>query len=100
MESELAAPAYNLLDNTAPWDDSQPVCGHWRIQVTPRTTGIAGFEIATAWHINTMPPEEAAARLRDRMSGGAEPMIDFARNTDAGTPQNYRSPVSSDAHST
>ena len=36
----------------------------WHIEILPRVTGTAGFEWATGWHINPVPPEQAAAYLR------------------------------------
>lgn len=36
----------------------------WRLEVVPRTSEIAGFELATGAYINTLPPEQAAERLR------------------------------------
>ena len=37
---------------------------HWYVQLFPRTAVIAGFEIGSGSAINTVDPEEAAARLR------------------------------------
>lgn len=48
--------AYNLMlidDGTA-----------WRLELTPRSAVLAGFELATGWWINAVPPERAAASLR------------------------------------
>ncbi len=38
---------------------------HWRIAIMPRLTRVAGFEWGTGFYINPMPPEQAAAYLRD-----------------------------------
>ncbi len=38
---------------------------HWRIAILPRLTRVAGFEWGTGFYINPMPPEQAAAYLRD-----------------------------------
>jgi UDPglucose--hexose-1-phosphate uridylyltransferase len=35
------------------------------IRITPRITGLGGFELATGMHINPVSPEEAAKRLRE-----------------------------------
>jgi UDPglucose--hexose-1-phosphate uridylyltransferase len=37
----------------------------WRIVLLPRLTVLAGLELGAGIFVNTLPPEEAAARLRD-----------------------------------
>jgi len=39
---------------------------HWHLELLPRATELAGFELATGCHITALPPVEAAARLRGR----------------------------------
>jgi UDPglucose--hexose-1-phosphate uridylyltransferase len=36
----------------------------WRLVLFPRLNVLAGLELGAGLHVNTMPPEEAAARLR------------------------------------
>jgi UDPglucose--hexose-1-phosphate uridylyltransferase len=55
-------PAYNFILHTAPYGD--PSHFHWHWEILPRTAGIAGYELSTDCYINTVPPEQAAARLR------------------------------------
>jgi UDPglucose--hexose-1-phosphate uridylyltransferase len=38
----------------------------WRIDIMPRLTSLAGLELGTGVHLNVVPPERAAAELRDR----------------------------------
>ena len=38
---------------------------HWHIQIIPRLTKVAGFEWGSGFYINPVPPEDAAAFLRD-----------------------------------
>ena len=38
---------------------------HWRIEILPRLTRVAGFEWGTGFYINPMPPENAAKYLRE-----------------------------------
>ena len=38
---------------------------HWRLEIIPRLTKVAGFEWGTGFYINPMPPEQAADYLRD-----------------------------------
>lgn len=37
---------------------------HWHLEVVPRLTVFAGLELGAGLHVNWLPPEEAAARLR------------------------------------
>ncbi len=37
---------------------------HWHLEILPRLSRLAGFETGTGFAINSLPPEEAAARLR------------------------------------
>lgn len=38
---------------------------HWHIEVVPRLSVLAGLELGAGIFVNTLPPEEAARRLRD-----------------------------------
>ena len=58
---ERIAPAYNWLFMNFP-EGPEP---HWYVQAMPRTTTIAGFEIATGTFIDIVDPAAAAQRLRD-----------------------------------
>jgi UDPglucose--hexose-1-phosphate uridylyltransferase len=52
---EPEAPA-NLWLHDGPW---------WHFHLVPRLTIRAGIELGAGIHVNPLPPEEAAARLRD-----------------------------------
>jgi len=54
---------YNLTVHTAP--RGAPPGGHWYVRIAPRVTVTAGFERATGVFVNVMPPEIAAAALRE-----------------------------------
>jgi len=57
---------YNVVLHTCPVNVSREgVLFHWYIEILPRITVIAGFELGTGWFINPTPPELAAAALRD-----------------------------------
>jgi UDPglucose--hexose-1-phosphate uridylyltransferase len=56
-------PAYNIVLHTAPMHGAPHY--HWHWEILPRLTGIAGYELATGCYLNPLPPEEAAARLRN-----------------------------------
>ena len=65
LEVALDKPAYNYIIHTSPLD-SQPLKHyHWHIEIIPRLTRVAGFEWGTGFYINPVPPEQAAACLRE-----------------------------------
>jgi UDPglucose--hexose-1-phosphate uridylyltransferase len=55
-------PPLNLWVRTAP-KGADHFC--WRIDILPRLTNLAGLELGTGVHLNTLAPERAAAELRD-----------------------------------
>jgi UDPglucose--hexose-1-phosphate uridylyltransferase len=61
----LKDPPYNYIIHTAPPGYAGPERYHWQVEVIPKLTEAAGFEWGSGFFINPMPPEEAAARLRD-----------------------------------
>jgi len=65
IEAALDRPAYNYIIHTAPFDTPELGHYHWHIEIMPSLTKAAGFEWGTGFYINAVPPEEAAAFLRD-----------------------------------
>ncbi|MEA2423389.1 MAG: UDPglucose--hexose-phosphate uridylyltransferase, partial [Thermoleophilaceae bacterium] len=59
-----ALPPLNLWVRTAP-AGAEYFC--WRIDLLPRLTHLAGLELGTGVNLNVMPPELAAAKLRDAL---------------------------------
>lgn len=59
----VGANDYNIVVKSSPFRPETPEY-HWRMELLPRTTGIAGWEWGTGVIINTMSPEEVARRLR------------------------------------
>ena len=57
--------SFNLGLHTAPPRDARRHAYRWHLTITPRLTGIAGFEIGSGSWINVVSPEDAAARFRD-----------------------------------
>jgi UDPglucose--hexose-1-phosphate uridylyltransferase len=57
-----APPPLNLWVRTAPRGVGT---FHWHIDVVPRLTELAGFELGTGVHVNIVAPERAAAELRE-----------------------------------
>ncbi|MGN6557708.1 MAG: galactose-1-phosphate uridylyltransferase, partial [Solirubrobacterales bacterium] len=55
-------PELNLWVRTAPRGSGQ---FHWHVDIAPRLTIKAGFELGTGVDINVYPPERAASDLRD-----------------------------------
>jgi UDPglucose--hexose-1-phosphate uridylyltransferase len=58
-------PPFNLWVRTAPRDADR---FHWHVDIVPRLTVLAGFELGTGTPINVYPPERAAADLREALS--------------------------------
>ena len=56
---------YNLILHTAPINTQKESHFHWHIEILPRLTTIAGFELGTGYFINPTPPEMAAKTLRE-----------------------------------
>jgi UDPglucose--hexose-1-phosphate uridylyltransferase len=61
----LRDPDYNYVIDTAPDHMADVPFYHWHLEIYPRLTTRAGFEIGSGIGINVVPPEDAAARLRD-----------------------------------
>lgn len=64
INKALDRPAYNMVIQTAPIQETSLAHYHWRIELIPRLNKIGGFEWGTGVYINPTPPEEAARRLR------------------------------------
>jgi len=62
LESQLKNPSYNMLLRIAPFEEAAD--DHWYVEILPRTTRAAGFELGTDVWVNPMPPELAAKHLR------------------------------------
>lgn len=72
MGKALNQPQYNFIINAAP--ARYPHAGYWstieqdfrwHIEIMPRLTLIAGFEVGSGFYINPTPPEDAAKYLRE-----------------------------------
>lgn len=60
----LEDPAYNFYIHTSPCDGKDYPHYHWHIEILPRTSVWAGFELSTGIEISTIQPEVAAEYLR------------------------------------
>ncbi len=61
----LDDPAYNFYLHTAPCDGRDYPHFHWHIEILPRTSVWAGFELSTGIEISTIQPEAAAEFLKN-----------------------------------
>src|SRR5262249_10292046 len=64
LNSGLDDPPHNIIIHSDQLASGELPNYHWRMEILPRLTGIAGFECGTGIHINPVPPEQAAAYLR------------------------------------
>jgi UDPglucose--hexose-1-phosphate uridylyltransferase len=63
---------HSLPNAAGDWRDSY----HWHLEIRPKLTDVAGFELATGTYINTLAPELAAANLaaaEDPPTGESDP---------------------------
>jgi UDPglucose--hexose-1-phosphate uridylyltransferase len=65
LKSALDDPPFNYIIHSAPLREAESPHYHWHIEVTPALTRVAGFEVGTGFYINPVPPEAAAAHLRE-----------------------------------
>lgn len=64
IEKSYPHAAYNFVIHTAPGCERNSESFHWRLELFPRLTKVAGFEWGSDCYINPLTPEEAASRLR------------------------------------
>jgi len=65
VDKLLGSPPYNLMLHTAPFGDPSGADHyHWHTELMPVLGQAAGFEWGAGFHINSVPPEEAAKALR------------------------------------
>lgn len=63
-DEALGRPDFNYVLHTAPVSEENEPYYLWHLQILPRTTTLAGFELGSGIPINTTLPEDAAAALR------------------------------------
>ena len=61
----LGNPDYNFVIHTAPVDDEHKSYYLWHMQIMPRLTKAAGFELGSGIYMNIALPEETAAFMRE-----------------------------------
>jgi len=60
----LERPPFNFVIHTAPVSEGDVDSYHWHLEIMPKLTRVAGFEIGSGFYINPTPPEDAAQYLR------------------------------------
>jgi len=65
MNRVLSQPAYNFVLHSSPFSEPDLAHFHWHLEIIPKLTRIAGFEWGSGFFINPVPPEAAAAALRE-----------------------------------
>jgi UDPglucose--hexose-1-phosphate uridylyltransferase len=61
----LDNPPFNFVLHTAPLAEDDLPYYHWHLEIMPKLTRVAGFEIGSGFYINPTPPEDAAQYLRE-----------------------------------
>jgi UDPglucose--hexose-1-phosphate uridylyltransferase len=69
----LNDPDYNYVFHSAPVDGENEDYYLWHVQIVPRLTRIAGFEIGSGMRINVTRPEDTAKSVRDLEEAHREP---------------------------
>jgi len=64
ISTALGNPPYNFMIHSNPLRDAPSPSYHWHVEIMPALTHQAGFEWGSGFHINPVPPEEAAEFLR------------------------------------
>lgn len=65
LVAELGTISINWYFITPPRGTTQ---FHWYVEISPRMTGIGGYELATGSFVNLIPPERSAELLRERLA--------------------------------
>lgn len=68
LHRRLHDPDYNLVIFTPPLDQIHRSANHWFIEILPRLTTPAGFELGSRIVVNLTPPETVAQELRSHLS--------------------------------
>ena len=72
LYERLGDPDFNYIIHSAPAEDESKDYYLWHIQILPRLTTIAGFELGSGIYVSTMLPEQSAAVIREYVQATAE----------------------------
>jgi len=67
LQEGLNDPPFNYFIHGAPFKADASDAYHWHLELIPKLSTAAGFELGTGMWINVVKPEESAAFLRDRI---------------------------------
>jgi UDPglucose--hexose-1-phosphate uridylyltransferase len=65
LNEALDRPPYNFVIHTSPSTHAALAHYHWHLEIIPKLTRVAGFELGSGFYINPTPPEDAARFLRE-----------------------------------
>jgi UDPglucose--hexose-1-phosphate uridylyltransferase len=65
IDRVLHHPPFNFMLHTAPLREGPLDHFHWHLEIIPKLTNVAGYEWGSGFFINPVPPEDAAAALRE-----------------------------------
>lgn len=65
MNRVLGDPPFNFMLHSAPLREPALQYFHWHLEIIPILSRVAGFEWGSGFFINPLPPEDAAAALRE-----------------------------------
>jgi UDPglucose--hexose-1-phosphate uridylyltransferase len=65
LNRALGSPPFNFVIHTSPVSEGDLEYFHWHLEIMPKLTRVAGFEIGSGFYINPTPPEDAAQYLRE-----------------------------------
>jgi UDPglucose--hexose-1-phosphate uridylyltransferase len=65
LYERLGDPDFNYIVHSAPIEDENKDYYLWHIQILPRLSTIAGFELGSGIYVSTMLPEQSAAMIRE-----------------------------------
>ena len=65
LNQALDRPPYNFVIHTSPHAEGDLEYYHWHLEIMPKLTRVAGFEIGSGFYINPTTPEDAAHYLRE-----------------------------------
>ena len=63
--NRVGDPDYNMVIVSPPLDQVHRLANHWFVEILPRITTPAGFELGSRIVVNIQTPEQAAAELRE-----------------------------------
>lgn len=79
LQKSLGGAPLNVVLHTAPVNEPDTHYYHWHLEILPRLTTIAGFELGTGYYINPTPPELAASILREQEVFCAPPVMEVQK---------------------